>query len=607
MWFGILVLITALAISSVAIWYSVAGLVAIFAAAAVPIIIMGVVLEVGKLVTAVWLHNYWGRATWWLKTYLSAAVIVLMFITSMGIFGFLSKAHIEQTAASDQSLAQIDRLEAKIEAENSIIADANRRIEQFETSGSSGQQNIQQQIEIEEGRIQAVLERIQPQINEQQEIINAKRSVVEDQIQRIDDQIAKLEGHLSNNEIALAQGMVGVTADGRWGRQSATAVSQWQEERAAEREELLNKLEDISTDPVVVAARAEIARIREQSQKEIDRSNALIDTYSQQLTSSDETNLSLLIAEQRERIREASTELDTLTDEKFALQSEYRKLEAEVGPIRYIAEFIYGENATQNLLEEAVRWVIVIIIFVFDPLAVLLLIASQYTFRFYSQDRSNPSQKKIEKLSEKNEKTPQPENPPRLNETEANLDTVNETQEDVNPHVGSLFSDLQEGFEEALEHEEGKETSIKLHEVDTHETVIDDLKPYGQAETDDINREIAESYANLVSDEDNDEDDEDAEDAKDDKLNVSIEDSSKKKENIKLSENTSKKTLSEISILEETDDEWKRNKWQWKVNNPNRTIKEFKNAYQRDKINYLPWDPDHYSYTQNDEQNEDSI
>ena len=394
MWFGILVLLTALSISSVAIWYSVAGLVAIFAAAAVPIIIMGVVLEVGKLVTAVWLHNYWGRATWWLKTYLSTAVFVLMFITSMGIFGFLSKAHIEQTAASDQSLAQIDRLEAKIEAENSIITDANRRIEQFETSGSSGQQNIQQQIEIEEGRIQAVLERIQPQIDEQQEIINAKRSVVEDQIQRIDDQIAKLEGHLSANEIALVQGMVGVVADGRWGRQSAVAVGNWQEERAAEREVLLDKLEDISTDPVVVAARAEIARIREQSQKEIDRSNALIDTYSQQLTSSDETNLSLLIAEQRERIREAGTELDALTDEKFALQSEYRKLEAEVGPIRYIAEFIYGENATQNLLEEAVRWVIVIIIFVFDPLAVLLLIAAQYTFRFSRENQPDPTPSK---------------------------------------------------------------------------------------------------------------------------------------------------------------------------------------------------------------------
>src|SRR6056297_589747 len=111
---GILTLITALCISAVAIYYSVAGLVAIFAAAAIPIIIMGGVLEVSKLVTAVWLHRNWREATWWLKSYLTAAVVVLMFITSMGIFGFLSKAHIEQTAGAQQSAAQIEQLEEQI-------------------------------------------------------------------------------------------------------------------------------------------------------------------------------------------------------------------------------------------------------------------------------------------------------------------------------------------------------------------------------------------------------------------------------------------------------------------------------------------------------------
>ena len=90
---GILVLLSALSISAVAIYYSIAGLVAIFAAAAIPIMVMGTVLEVGKLVTAVWLHKYWGKAVWWLKTYLSVAVVVLMFITSMGIFGYLSSTY----------------------------------------------------------------------------------------------------------------------------------------------------------------------------------------------------------------------------------------------------------------------------------------------------------------------------------------------------------------------------------------------------------------------------------------------------------------------------------------------------------------------------------
>ena len=97
MLFGLLTFFVALIISSVAIYYSVAGLVAIFAAAAVPIIIMGTALEVGKLVTAVWLHRYWSRANWWLKTYLSIAVVVLMLITSMGIFGVLSKAPVSYT------------------------------------------------------------------------------------------------------------------------------------------------------------------------------------------------------------------------------------------------------------------------------------------------------------------------------------------------------------------------------------------------------------------------------------------------------------------------------------------------------------------------------
>src|SRR5210317_1674181 len=121
---GILVLITALTISGVAIYYSVAGLVAIFAAAAVPIMIMGGTLEIAKLVTAVWLHRYWKQATWWLRTYLSTAVFVLMLITSMGIFGFLSKAHIEQTAASTESVARAEVLQKEIDRNLSIISRA---------------------------------------------------------------------------------------------------------------------------------------------------------------------------------------------------------------------------------------------------------------------------------------------------------------------------------------------------------------------------------------------------------------------------------------------------------------------------------------------------
>ena len=112
--FAYITLITALAISGVAAYYSIIGLVAIFSASVIPIAVMGVVLETGKLVTAAWLYHYWRKVNVLLKTYLISAVLVLMFITSMGIFGFLSKAHIEQTSVSADNTLQIESIDSQI-------------------------------------------------------------------------------------------------------------------------------------------------------------------------------------------------------------------------------------------------------------------------------------------------------------------------------------------------------------------------------------------------------------------------------------------------------------------------------------------------------------
>ena len=152
MFFAILTTLTALTISAVAIYYSIAGLVAIFAAAAIPIIVMGGVLEVGKLVTAVWLHRYWYQAKWWLRTYLAIAVVILMFITSMGIFGFLSKAHLEQNLASDTLIQRITILEDKIESEKmsierqTVIIDRAEKAINRDTGTASGDIEVQQSI-----------------------------------------------------------------------------------------------------------------------------------------------------------------------------------------------------------------------------------------------------------------------------------------------------------------------------------------------------------------------------------------------------------------------------------------------------------------------------
>ena len=481
--YGILTLLTALCISAIAIYYSVAGLAAIFAAAVTPIIIMGVALEVGKLVTAVWLHKFWSKATWWLKTYLSTAVIILMFITSMGIFGFLSKAHIEQTSASEESVAKVIQIDTEIGRLNAIIKRADDKILALETSGTGADANIQNQIDKEQERIDKAFDRIKPAIAQQNKIIEDARATdgnrtkpYEDQltniqaeilrletsakdyetkienldtdtsvtqplldnIQKIEEEIIRVTNQINSSEdsqVKAGQAIIGVSSDGFFGGNTRRALATWVEaqrerikelnveiselrqgasedvdkekERLAEvikdirtvqipalkdRElKMLEKIDDVRKDesPVIQTARDEIQRLRESAEKQVVNSQALIERLRGQLAQTDKADeIDAAINEQAIKIKTAEDELDTLTEEKYALQAEYRKLEAEVGPIKYIAEFVYGEQADNNLLEEAVRWVIIIIIFVFDPLAVLLLIASQYTFEW--NRRSGP-------------------------------------------------------------------------------------------------------------------------------------------------------------------------------------------------------------------------
>jgi hypothetical protein len=244
MFLGILTLLTALAISGVAVYYSVSGLAAIFSGAAIPIIIMGASLEIGKLVTASWLHRNWRTAPLVLKSYLMIATVVLMFITSMGIFGFLSRAHVEQGAPVGDVAAKIEVLDERIAAKRS---------------------------EIEQAKIAT---------------------------KNLDD-----------------------------------VVSQFMIKGKDERS-------------VAAASNA-----RKNQQKERDKLAKDIDN--------------------------AQNEISKLQEQKLPLTTAVRKIETEVGPIKYIAEFMYGSNADKNMLERAVTWMILIIIFVFDPLAVLLLIAGQ--------------------------------------------------------------------------------------------------------------------------------------------------------------------------------------------------------------------------------------
>ena len=365
---GILTFLSALTISAVAIYYSVAGLAAIFAAAVIPIIIMGVSLEVGKLVTAVWLHRHWSRATWWLKTYLSVAVFVLMFITSMGIFGFLSKAHIEQTSMSQEQVALIETIDDKIVRSEGKILRWTTEMDRLLAG--------------EDIRVDSLIDREQVELDKINALIKAEKDdirkdfdkQIELQNQRIiqakERKDADIQAAKDRFEGSFAGGSKYDEAVEKAKANELSVASSAQKEIRSINSKLNDALATVDTKYA-----SDIKAIQDRIQDLRGQANAKTE------------DLDARITELETFIDKEQTVIDGVREEKFAYEKTYRKLEAEVGPIKYIAEFIYGEQANQNLLESAVRWVIIIIIFVFDPLAVLLLIASQYTFQFVREDR----------------------------------------------------------------------------------------------------------------------------------------------------------------------------------------------------------------------------
>ena len=238
----------ALSLSAVAAYYAIAGLVAIFAAAAIPIAIMGSLLEASKLVVASWLYRNWKEIPRLFKIYFFTALIVLMMLTSMGIFGFLSKAHLDQAVPTGDVVSKLNLIDEKIKIEK--------------------------------------------------ENINAARTA----ITQLD---AQVNATLSRS-------------DDSKGAERSIAIRRGQQN---ERTKLVNE---------IGASQAKIAKYNE---------------------------------------------------ERAPIASEVRKVEAEVGPIKYIAALLYADNPNEDILEKAVRVVILLIVFVFDPLAVLLLVAANWQMK----------------------------------------------------------------------------------------------------------------------------------------------------------------------------------------------------------------------------------
>ena len=481
---GILTLLSALTISAVAIYYSVAGLAAIFAAAVIPIIIMGVALEVGKLVTAVWLHRHWQQATWWLKTYLSVAVFVLMFITSMGIFGFLSKAHIEQTSMSQEQVALIETIDDK-------LVRSQAKIERW-----SGE--MDRLLKGEDVRVDNLIDREQQELDKIYSLIKSEKDDIrvdfDKQIQLQNDRIEQARVRKEADIKAAKDRFEGSLGGGsKYDEAVEKAKSNELSVASSAQREIRNinaKLND-ALSAVDTKYAADIKVIQDRIQDLRNQAN------------NKTQDIEGRIIELEGFIDKEQESIDQVREEKFNYEKTYRKLEAEVGPIKYIAEFIYGENADQNLLEAAVRWVIIIIIFVFDPLAVLLLIASQYTFSWRNSNKGGSLPPKPEPDPE-----PQPDQDPDYTDEEWNeahrlndeFDRAKKIAENVPPAISkkkdnqyllwkdidpdndkekSLSEMLQEGFEYEKSLEEN-EDQLELDFDKEVEVPGDDLEKWNE-------------------------------------------------------------------------------------------------------------------------------
>ena len=403
-------LLTALSLSVVAAWYSILGLTAIFASAVIPIIIMGSILEVAKVTVTVWLHEYWDRCRLLMKWYLVPAVGMLMVITSMGIFGFLSKAHSDQNLISGDTQSKIAIYDEKIKT--------------------------------------------------QKENIEANRKALRQMDEGVDS-------------------VLGRSADEKGADKAVALRRAQQKERGRLQAEIL------------------------QSQKSIAE----------------------------------------LNDARAPIAAEVRKIEAEVGPIKYIAAFIYGDNPDANLLERAVRWVIIILVVVFDPLAIMMVLASTESMKWERNARRRPAY--------------EPDDGPLTDQQVAQLRATAETElpQGETVTVSRLFDDPGEHPADTFDHEAEEKDSADPHPPGW---MYSDLQsnPLNEQQVEEVIAEFdqarhtepvvftAEYLDALAQDDDHD-------DHEDPRIRAAVK--------------------------------------QWKSENPDRTIKEERAKLARGKIDQLPW------------------
>jgi hypothetical protein len=401
-------LLTALSLSVVAAWYSILGLTAIFASAVIPIIIMGSILEVAKVTVTVWLHEYWHRCRLLMRIYLVPAVFMLMVITSMGIFGFLSKAHSDQSLVSGDVLAKIAVYDEKIKTAKDNI-DANRKA-----------------------------------------------------LKQMDEAVDQVMGRSSDEK----------------GADKAVALR------------------------------------RAQSK---ERARLLADIESQQKT------------------------ISVLSEQRAPIAAEVRKVEAEVGPIKYIAALVYGDNPDTNLLERAVRWVIIILVVVFDPLAIMMVLAATESLKWERERRSQPAY--------------EPDDGPLTDEQVQQLRATAEPELPSGEVVetSKLFNDPGEHPADTFDHEVDEKEAVDPHPPGW---MYDELKSYPLNELE-VEKVVAEF--------------------------------NQARHPVEFNQDYLNAVAQDIEPEDHDNPGIKAAIKQWKAENPDRTIKEERAKLAAGKIEQLPW------------------
>lgn len=351
--YNYLALATSLAIAGIAAYFSVLGLATIFAGAVLGVIIMTSVLEFGKIVTAAYLHIFWDKLNY-MKYYMAFSVVVLMLITSLGIFGYLAKASSDTSYATGMAQSEVTRIDSQIQREENQIQTISERILSLTTGGVDVTSSVNAQIEIRDGawdRVQGDIVYAQGQIDSIRGELTALDKSVSDLRNRGVETITISEG-LFNEEIQVID--------------YVAQANDLFEQQTFQRQQVRDDIKE---------QQGNIDRYREQAQDTINGANAEINRL-QTLSTGNVDEIIIKTEEYNTDIDVIYDDIKILKDERFVFEQEILGFEAEIGPIKYVAEVIYGQEESVKYLDNAVRWVIFALIFVFDPLAILLLITS---------------------------------------------------------------------------------------------------------------------------------------------------------------------------------------------------------------------------------------